>query len=317
MATQVLPWGQPGSLTLSFCLLSTWLQRQPVLRKQLIVQDILCSSQTWIPSPCCSTMLVTDIMLAIRSLERVFAEGSRCEGLPGWGYKGIGTEAKIQGRWEKSDMDQYSRRGDSKETQGTYWKVLEKITVLVIRYWWLASLQIWDRKDRKHIQFSLYIQFVDNLKLERFYIKMEISSFSGNMRKPGNITSIFLQNSWTTDAHKGGPALATVSRTSYCSVPGLVSLIDGHCPICALGHSLTSHPSYDNGSQKPNLKPRFVSFILNNHNQSNPPFIPDPRLSWVCISRLWLSLLNARLPYASSSLLYKQNVGFWFYRLTE
>lgn len=52
-------------------------------------------------------------------------------------------------------------------------------------------------KMHKHAQTTYVLfrpQLSDNLNPGRFCIKMQISSFSGNMRKPSNIASIFPQN---------------------------------------------------------------------------------------------------------------------------
>lgn len=78
-------------------------------------------------------------------------------------------------------------RGRSGKThRGPAGKASEGITLVI----WCFPLA--EHKMHKHALFRP--QVAHNVKLGRFCIKMQILSSSGNMRKPDNTASIFLQN---------------------------------------------------------------------------------------------------------------------------
>lgn len=101
-----------------------------------------------------------------------------------------------------------------------------EIIIVVIQCFPLAKHKMHKHAQTTYVLFRL--QLSDNLNPGRFCIKMQISSFSGNMRKSSNIASIFLQN----DCSLGQQLLikdaytlqfAPVPNTPYCPQLGPVS----------------------------------------------------------------------------------------------
>lgn len=78
------------------------------------------------------------------------------------------------------------RRQSRKDAQGPSWESIRR------HYTGIWCFPLAEHKMHKHALFRP--QVAHNVKFGRFCIKMQILSSSGNMRKPDNTASIFLQN---------------------------------------------------------------------------------------------------------------------------
>lgn len=218
-----------------------------------------------LPSPCAVANTVTDKTPVIRCLAgKIY--GKRKAGVRAFQTLGL-VRAQVQRQkhralcWGKQAGPalREDRRQGRQDAQGPSWESIRR------HYTGIWCFPLAEHKMHKHALFRP--QVAHNVKLGRFCIKIQILSSSGNMRKPDDTASIFLQN----DCRLGSNSSCSQRKHTLSNQPRShhsLLLSHGACvvtevpclasvAICALDKVFCPH----NGiPQIHSLRPRVVEF---------------------------------------------------------